>query len=434
MKVSETFELSAPAMIAAPTQWFNILHHLPEPLPEVRDPEDGKASRIETMQRIRLKMTEDHDNAAGPWVPIPKPVLTQYQAIGRPTPLYRARGLEKYLGTPARLYFKREDRLPTGSFKLNSAIAQAYYASQEGVTGLITETGAGQWGHALAYACSIYGLKSVVFWVKVSQEQKGYRSALAQMLGATIHPSPSTLTLSGQTVLANDPASPGSLGTAIGDAIEYAMAHPDYRYVSGSNLPHVLLHQTVIGLETKAQLAALDETPTRLIACAGGGSNLGGLMGPFLPEKYARGDDLRLIAAESDAAPRLTCGEYRYDHSDPAGLTPLTLSYTLGMDYMPPASHVGGLRQHSGSAVIGVLRRRQLLEAYAYSQVEALQAGRLMVETERILPAPESCHAVQAVIDAALEAKRSRRSEVIVSCLSGDGAFDLNGYKAILGV
>jgi tryptophan synthase beta chain len=417
-----------------PRRWFNFLPHLPERLPPVRDPDDGRASRVEVMRSIRVPALTAQDSVEEPWVAIPDEVLERYAEIGRPTRLLRARELEKYLDTPARIYFKREDTLPTASFKLNSAIAQAYYAKKAGADGLVTETGAGQWGVAVAYACNMYRLENVIFWVRISAEQKGARVALAKLYGATVHTSPSSLTASGRKILEADPNCYGSLGTSIGDAISFAMEHPGHKYVSGSNLPHVLLHQTVIGLETRQQLEALGEEPDELVACVGGGSNLGGFMLPFLPDKRAGKRPLRLLAAESDAAPRLTRGEYRYDHSDPVGLTPLTLSYTLGMNYMPPPVHMGGLRQHNGSAVVGLLRKHELLDAVAYSQEEAFRAGQVFIQRERIVAAPESCHAIKAVIDSALEAKRRNERRVIVACLSGNGLLDMNGYTSVLGV
>lgn len=416
-----------------PTQWFNVIPFLPEPLPPALDPDDGKESRIALMKKIRLRSLVEQDSMQEPFLDIPGEILDHYESIGRPTPLTRARSLEQYLQTPARIYFKREDVLPTASFKLNSAIAQAYFAKKEGAEGLVSETGAGQWGHALAYACNLYGLRCVIFWVKVSLGQKAHRAVLTKMLGAEVHTSPGEDTEAGREILGKYSDNPGSLGTSIAEAISYAATQPSMRYVSGSNLPHVLLHQTVIGQEARAQLADLDETPDALVACVGGGSNLGGFMNPFLPLKMESRDSLRLVAAESDAAPRLTRGEYRYDHADPVGLTPLTLSYTLGRDYIPPPVHVGGLRQHSGSPIIGILRRAKILEAYSYSQEDVLKAGRTLIQCERIVPAPESCHAVKATIDLALEAKRKREKRVIVACLSGNGLLDLQAYHEMLG-
>ena len=415
-----------------PREWFNVQTVLPEPLPQAKDPEDGKESRIGLQQKIRVKALQEQDKSTDQWIPIPDDVITKYLEIGRPTPLYRARNLEKYLETPARIYIKREDLLPTHSFKLNTSIAQAYFAKQEGARGLVSETGAGQWGLGLSYACNLFDLECIIFWVKISLAQKQYRAKYAEMLGATIYPSPSNKTRSGREVLNKNPDHYGSLGTGIGDAISYCIDNPKYNYVSGSNLPHVLLHQTIIGLETKKQLEIMDEVPDKLIACVGGGSNLGGFMNPFIPMKLESGQELHPIGAESDAAPRLTRGNYRYDHSDPVGFTPLSLSYTLGMDYTPPPVHVGGLRQHSGSAVIGVLRHSNLLDAYSYSQEDAFKAGKVFIDCERFIPAPETCHAIKATIDFALEAKQKREEKVIVTCFSGNGILDLNGYIEVL--
>jgi pyridoxal-phosphate dependent TrpB-like enzyme len=411
-----------------PTQWFNLLNYLPERLPEPRDPEGASPSRIEVMGRIRLKSMLAHDRVTDPWIDIPAGILDRYEEIGRPTPLMRARRLERYLDTPARIFIKREDLLPTGSFKLNSSIAQAYYAAQEGIPALVTETGAGQWGHAVAYACRLYDIKNVIFWADVSAKQKKERGTLIRMLGGIVHASPSAETEVGKTL--RERGTIGSLGTAIGEAIAFAASNPDFRYISGSNHPHVLLHQSVIGLETRKQLEGLGEAPDKLVACVGGGSNLGGFMGPFLPEKMQRGNELRMIAAEADTAPRLTKGEWRYDHADPIGVTPLTKSYTLGRDFHLPETHVGGLRQHNGSPVVGLLRKHGIIEACAYAEREIFEAGRLFLRQEGILAAPESCHALRAAIDHAVEARRFQRKDNIVCCMSGSGVLDLAGYAA----
>jgi len=415
-----------------PKKWFNAIPLLPEPLPLPIDPDDDRGSRLELMKRIRLEKLQEQDNSIDQWIDIPKEVIEKYIEAGRPTVLYRARELEKYLDTPAKIFVKREDSLPSGSFKLNTAIAQAYYAKNEGVLGLVTETGAGQWGVSLAYACKMFDIECLIYWVKVSLEQKVYRAALAELYGASILPSPSVKTMVGKEILSKDPTNYGSLGTAIGEAIYTAKENSQYKYVAGSNLPHVLLHQTIIGLETKAQLLSIGEWPDELIACVGGGSNLGGFILPFLPEKLEQGSKLQIIGAESDAAPRLTKGKYEYDHSDPSGLSPLTLSYTLGSNYMPPPVHVGGLRQHSGSAIIGVLRHNKLLEAKAYSQEEAFEAGRVFIQCEKFVPAPETCHAIKAAIDSALDAKRQNKKKTIVICFSGSGLLDLASYKKVL--
>ncbi len=413
-----------------PDYWYNIQHDLPEPLPTVKDVIDEGGSRIERMNKIRLQTLNEQDANTEKWVKIPDEVRQKYSEIGRPTPLLRATKFEKYLGTNARIYIKREDLLPTHSFKLNSAIAQAYYAKEEGAKGLVTETGAGQWGLAMSWAANAFELECKVFWVKISRKQKPYRVDWCKLLGTEIIDSPSEHTWLGKEILSKDPDSYGSLGISIGEAISFVSENPQYKYVSGSNLPHVLLHQSVIGLETIEQLKLYNEEPNILIACCGGGSNLGGFAGPFLEEKL-KNDQLRLIAAESTAAPRLTTGEYKYDYADPGRLSPLTLSYTLGNDYMPPPVHVGGLRQHNGSTVIGLLRHLNLLEAYAYDQKQAFDAGKLFAKLYGIIPAPETCHAIKATIDLALEAKKNKKKPVIVMCYSGNGILDFEGYKSV---
>lgn len=414
--------------VQVPDYWYNILPDLPELPPPPREPEDGGPSRLALMERIRLPSLRAQDRDTRSLIPIPDAVRSMYLEMGRPTPLMRARRLEQYLQTPARIYVKREDLLPTGSFKLNSAVAQAYFAQQESAAGLVTETGAGQWGHAIAYACRMFGLRSVIFWADVSAQQKAARGTLIRMLDGEVHPSPSLETEVGRELRRQHCI--GSLGTAIGEAITFAASHPEYKYVSGSNHPHVLLHQSVIGLETKQQLAALGERADALIACVGGGSNLGGLMGPFLREARRPGSNLTFIAAESASAPRLTKGQWRYDHSDPAGVTPLSKSYTLGMHYPLPPTHVGGLRQHNGSPVIGVLRQHGLLEPTAYHEEEVFRVGRLFAQLEGIVAAPESCHALAAAIDQARAAKLSGTPKTLVLCLSGSGLLDLDGYAA----
>ena len=410
-----------------PNEWYNIQADLPENLPNSVETDTTK---VEIMNRIRVQELNRHEEGKERYIPIPDEVKEKYIQIGRPTPLMRARELEKYLDTQAEIYIKREDYMPTHSFKINSAIAQAYYAKKENFKGVVSETGAGQWGLALAYAASLYGLNVNFFWVKVSKEQKPLRADWSNLFGANIIKSPSIYTNTGRKILEEDKECPGSLGIAIGEAIEYAKEHPEYAYVSGSNLSYVLLHQSINGLELKKQLKNIGVKPDAFVACCGGGSNLGGFMGPFLfDDEFS---DAKFLAAESDDAPRLTKGEYRFDYADPYGNTPLVKSYTLGHDFVPPSNHVGGLRQHNGSPIVGMLRHKGFLDAVALSQTRVLQAGRLFSQLYGTLPAPESSHALCAAIDLALEAKRNNKTTKIVVCMSGCGVLDMSAYNTLL--
>nr|WP_036898266.1 TrpB-like pyridoxal phosphate-dependent enzyme [Propionibacterium sp. oral taxon 192] len=410
-----------------PTHWLNPIPSLPEPLPPVVDDSEDQY-RMKLQRRIRLQSMLALDADTNSLIPIPEAVREDLANIGRPTPLTRARALERRLGTPAQIYLKREDTLPTGAFKLNSAMAQVRAAKEEGAERLVTETGAGQWGHAVAFACARLGLHPTIFWAAISARQKASRHALLELLGARVESSPSSVTELGRRVGSDPTMVNGSLGLAIGEAVEYAAGHPETRYISGSNVPHVLIHQSVIGLETKAQLAALGVSPDVLIACVGGGSNLVGFMAPFFDDKAARGDDLRFVAAEAATSPRLTKGRYEYDYSDLGCNTPMVKSYTLGRDYELPPTHVGGLRQHSGSPIVGVVHHADLLEARAYEEKDIFAAGHALLMAEQILIAPESCHALLAGIEEALEAKRAGEARVIVICVSGSGTHDLEGY------
>lgn len=428
---------SGPVSIALPTHWCHFLPDLPAPLPPVKD--ERTPSAAEVARRVRPKALLDQDRPAERWVPIPEPVADRLRHIGRPTPLHRARALESELGTSARIYLKREDVLPTGSFKLNSALAQAYYAAEEGRTTLITETGAGQWGMSVALAASLLGLDSEVFMVRCSLDQKPYRRHYMELLGATVHTSPSPDTTFGRGLLARSPDHPGSLGTAISDAIQYALGFgPGAAYLSGSGVPHVYLHQTLLGLEVQAQLAALEEpigVPGRgdhLIACSGGGSNLCGLIGPFLRQVGDGSRELRMLAAESTAAPRLTAGRYEYGRSDLAGLTPETLGYSMGPDFVPPPVHTAGLRNHHSSSTVSLLRHEGPLDAVAIGERRALEAGRLVLRTEGLLLAPESAHAVAAAIEVAARAGETAAAPVIVVLASGSGLLDLQSYREVL--
>lgn len=413
-----------------PDSWYNIVSDLPEELPaDIDDNTDG-GSKIEMMKSIRAKELNRQDECKDRFIKIPDEVKEKYLQVGRPTPLMRAYELEKYLDTPAKIYIKREDFMPTHSFKINSAIAQTYYVKKENYKGVVSETGAGQWGLALSYAASMYGLDVNFFWVKVSKEQKPLRANWSNLFGANIIDSPSTITNTGRKILEEDPNCPGSLGIAIGEAIEYAREHPEYAYVSGSNLTHVILHQTIIGMELKKQLQAIGVKPDTFVACCGGGSNLGGFMGPFFfDEEFNKGT--KFLAAESDAAPRLTKGTYKYDVADPYGNTPMVKSYTLGHDFVPVANHVGGLRQHNGSPIIGMLRSKGILDAQAFSQEEALTAGSLFSKLYGVLPAPESSHALRATIEQALVAKKENKPRTIVMCMSGNGVLDMSAYNTL---
>ncbi len=412
-----------------PGQWYNILADLPGEIPEERESGNNPHSK-ELMQKIRIKELLKQDVSKERMVKIPEEVMEKYLAAGRPVPLMRAWELERYLGTKANIYIKREDLLPTHSFKLNSAFAQAYYAKEQGITELVSESGAGQWGLALSYACKVFGIKCRFFWVKSSMVQKAARADWCRLFGAEITASPSNITNTGREILKKDPGCPGSLGISIGEAVEYVSLHKDCAYVSGSNLPHVLMHQTIIGQEVKAQLKSIGVKPDLFIACCGGGSNLGGFMGPFFFDKEFN-QGTRFLAAESDAAPRLVQGKYRYDSADPLGITPQNISYTLGRDFVPPLNHAGGLRQHNGSPVIGLLRHKGLLDAEAFSQEEALKAGKLFSMLYGVLPAPESSHALRAAINKALDAKKTHKKTEIVLCLSGNGILDINAYRNI---
>ncbi|MFS8665960.1 MAG: TrpB-like pyridoxal phosphate-dependent enzyme, partial [Limnochordales bacterium] len=351
--------------------------------------------------------------------------------LWRPTPLYRARRLEEALGTPAKIYYKYEGVSPAGSHKPNTAVVQAYYNKREGVRRLSTETGAGQWGSALALACRLFGLECTVYMVKVSYHQKPYRRSLMQVWGAEVVPSPSDRTEAGRRILAEDPDSPGSLGIAISEAVEDAAAHDDTKYSLGSVLNHVLLHQTVIGLEAKKQLALVDDYPDVVIGCHGGGSNFGGLALPFVADRIA-GKEVRALAVEPAACPTLTRGPAAYDFGDTAQMTPLLYMNTLGHRFMPPGIHAGGLRYHGAAPLVTHLYEHGLIEAKAYPQRSVFEAAVQFARIEGLLPAPESAHAVRAAIDEALLAKEEGRERTILFGLSGHGHFDLAAYDAYL--
>lgn len=415
--------------------WYNFLGDLPAPMPEVRD--FGTRTAAEISATIRPRALIRQNSLSEQWVEIPQPVYERLRQCGRPTPLHRARQLEKHLGTGARIYFKREDLLPTGSFKLNTAIAQAFYAAEEGRTTLVTETGAGQWGMSVALAAKMFGLDAEIFFVRCSLNQKPYRRYYMELLGAEVRPSPSTCTATGSRILEDSPDHPGSLGTAISEAIEHALSKPSAAYLSGSGVPYVYLHQTLLGLEVEAQLKECGESigvagrGDHLIACSGGGSNLCGLIGPHLRAR-ANGADIHFLAAESTAAPRLTAGVYMYGRADVGGFTPEVLGYSMGANFVPPPVHVGGLRNHHSSPLVSLLRREGILDAVAFDERTALEAGRLLLQTEGFLLAPEASHAVAAALNVAVKADVDKLKPVIVVLASGSGHLDLQGYNEVL--
>ncbi len=415
-----------------PKRWYNIIHDMPEkPKPPI-NPKTGEPVSVDELSVIFAKSLIEQEISESQWIDIPDEVLKIY-LLWRPTPLVRARYLEEALDTPARIYYKYEGVSPSGSHKPNTAVAQAYYNKLEGVEQLTTETGAGQWGSALAFACNRFGLKCKVFMVRASYEQKPYRRVLMQMWGADVSPSPSKETEVGRKILSSDPNNPGSLGIAISEAIEVAISDVKTKYSLGSVLNHVLLHQTIIGLEAKKQLEKVDEYPTIIIGCVGGGSNFAGISFPFLLDKfYEKKKNLRILAVEPSACPTLTKGIYGYDYGDTSKLTPLLPMYTLGHDFIPPKIHAGGLRYHGMSPIVSKLYADGFIEARAYTQNEVFDAALKFAQTEGIVPAPESAHAVRAVIDEAIRARKEKTEEVILFNLSGHGFFDMSAYNDYL--
>ncbi|MEM1855683.1 MAG: TrpB-like pyridoxal phosphate-dependent enzyme [Candidatus Methanomethylicaceae archaeon] len=413
-----------------PRKWYCIIPDLPNPLPpfidpQTREPGGGIASKIFPKQILAQEFSQDR------WIDIPEEVLEVYK-IWRPTPLIRAIRLEKALKTPARIYYKYEGVSPTGSHKPNTAVAQAYYNMKEGINRLATETGAGQWGSALAFGCMVFNLKSTIYMVKVSYNQKPYRRIMMECFGAEVYPSPSDKTEVGRRILKEDPENPGSLGIAISEAIEDALIHEDTNYAIGSVFNHVLLHQTIIGLEAKKQMEIIEEYPDIVIGCIGGGSSFSGLFWPFYYDKISKKKNIEILAVEPTACPSVTKGEYTYDHGDTARITPLVPMHTLGHDYMPPPIHAGGLRYHGIAPTISLLNSTGYLKAIAYNQVEVFEAAKLFIQTEGIIPAPEPAHAIKATIEEALKCKRSGEEKVILFNLCGHGHFDMQAYADFL--
>jgi len=411
-----------------PTQWYNILHDLPTPMPPSLHPGTKQPigpqdlAPLFPMELIKQEVSQDQ------WIDIPEEVLDIYR-LWRPSPLYRALNLEKALDTPAKIYYKYEGVSPAGSHKPNTAIAQAYYNKQEGVKKITTETGAGQWGSALSLACNFFKIECKVYMVKVSYQQKPYRRSMITAWGATVIPSPSELTNAGRKILQQDPDSPGSLGIAISEAVEEAAQHDDTKYSLGSVLNHVLLHQTVVGLEAKKQMEMDGDYPDIVLGCVGGGSNFAGLAFPFLKDKF-EGKIFRAIAVEPTSCPTLTKGPYAYDFGDTAETTPLMAMFTLGHTFIPSPIHAGGLRYHGMAPLISHLVKEKTMEAVAYNQVEVFDAAKLFTRSEGIIPAPETAHAIKCTIAEAEKAKQEGKEKVILFNLSGHGHFDMAAYDA----
>jgi len=411
-----------------PTAWYNIVADMKnKPLPPL-NPGTKKPMKAEELYPLFAKeLVAQEMNQTDPWIEIPEEVRDMYK-IWRPTPLARATGLEKMLGTPAHIYFKNESVSPVGSHKLNSAIAQAYFCKKEGVTNITTETGAGQWGAAMSLAAKHFGLELAVYMVKISYNQKPYRRSIMQTYGAEVIASPSMSTKAGRAIITNHPNYQGSLGTAISEAVELAMQTPNCKYVLGSVLNHVMLHQTVIGLEAEKQMEMAGEYPDVVIACFGGGSNFSGITYPFLRHKLTEGKDIRVVAAEPESCPKLTRGEFQYDFGDEAGYTPLIPMFTLGHNFSPANIHAGGLRYHGAGAIVSQLRKDNLMDAVDIPQLETFQAATLFAQAEGIIPAPESSHAIAAAIREAKRCRLEDKKETILFNLSGHGLVDMTAY------
>ena len=406
-----------------PHSWYNVAADLPFKLPPPINPATGKPLEKDDLRAIFPLELIEQEMSSKRWIEIPDKVRDILK-IWRPTPLKRAKRLEEALKTRSRIYYKDESVSPTGSHKTNTAVAQAYYNKKEGIKRLTTETGAGQWGSALSYACNVFSLGCRVYMVKVSFHQKPLRKSLMHIWGAEVIASPSEITESGRRMLKEDPHCQGSLGMAISEAVEEAAKNKEANYSLGSVLNHVLLHQTVIGLEAKKQLAKIKEVPDYLVGCVGGGSNFGGLVHPFIKDKL-KNDNLRIIAVEPFACPSLTRGRYEYDFGDTASLTPLIKMFTLGHNFIPPGIHAGGLRYHGCSPLVSALHDKKIIEARAYNQIDVFKAAVLFTKTEGIVPAPETAHAIKAVIDIA---KNERKGKCIVFNFSGHGFLDLASY------
>ena len=415
-----------------PTQWYNIQADMPtKPLPPLH-PGTHKPLKAKDLAEIfSLECSKQELDTEHAWIDIPEEVLDMYKYY-RSTPLVRAYALEKALDTPAHIYFKNESVNPLGSHKVNSAIPQCYYCKKEGVTNVTTETGAGQWGAALSYAAKVYGLEAAVYQVKISMQQKPYRSMIMRTFGAMVEGSPSMSTRAGKDIVTRDPTHPGSLGTAISEAIELARTTPNCKYTLGSVLNHVALHQTIIGLEAEKQMEMAEEYPNKVIACFGGGSNFGGIAFPFMRHNILEGKNTEFIAAEPNSCPKLTRGKFEYDFGDEAGYTPLLPMFTLGHDFKPANIHAGGLRYHGAGVIVSQLLKDGYMTGMDIPQLESFEAGILFSRTEGVIPAPESCHAIAAAIREAKKAKKIGKEDVILFCLSGHGLIDMTAYDTYI--
>ena len=409
-----------------PDRWYNVLPDLPRAPDEFIDPATGEPVSDEYLARLLPKALVAQDRSLERWIAIPEEVRGAYRTW-RPTPLMRAHSLERHLNTPAEIYFKYEGSSPSGSHKLNSALAQAYFAKRQGIKRLVSDTGAGQWGSALALAGALVGIDVLVYMVRSSYYEKPYRRHLIETYGATVKPSPSAETECGREFLAADPDTPGSEATAVSEALETVRSDPNSRFSMGAFANHVLLHQTVVGLEAREQLEEIDREPDFLVASVGCGSNMGGFALPWVADKLS-GMEVSMLAAEPSACPTLTQGAYRYDFADASGDGPSVRTYTLGHEFVPPPIHAGGLRYHGAAPLIGLLRHEGILDAVAYQQTEVFEAARTAAKLTGLLPAPETAHAIRAVIDVANQCKEKDRRATIVFCWSGHGLLDLAAY------
>lgn len=411
-----------------PEAWYNVVAEMPNKPRPMLNPATKQPLKAEDLFPLFSEEASRQEmNTADTWIEIPEEVRDMYK-IWRPTPLVRARGLEKALDTPAHIYFKNESVSPVGSHKLNSAVPQAYYCKQQGITNITTETGAGQWGAALSLAAKHFGLELAVYMVKVSYHQKPYRRSIMETYGAEVIASPSMSTKAGRKIITDNPNYQGSLGTAISEAVELAMSTPNCKYVLGSVLNHVALHQTVIGLEAEKQMAMAGEYPDIVIGCFGGGSNFSGISFPFMRHNFSGERNTRFIAAEPESCPKLTRGVFQYDFGDEAGYTPLIPMLTLGHNFAPANIHAGGLRYHGAGSVVSQLKEDNLMEAVDIPQLETFAAATMFARSEGIIPAPESSHAIAAAIREAKKAKEAGESKVILFNLSGHGLIDMSAY------